>query len=150
MSPKIAAMYALSERGYQVYVTLSNVDSMAIEDSRGVFYKVLIRTATPTDRAPVFTLSLQYQTELYVQNFGYFLVVEPDSLKLWLIPVDEAPKNTKCIRLGEKYEKYVVKIQEDVKDLSAKMLQQEVKKRVCGESYKIQQEDLESLLSTED
>jgi hypothetical protein len=150
MDTVIASIYALSKGGYQIYNSIMTEDNcLVIEDSRGVLSKVLVRKASRTGTTPVITLGIKYRAQAYLENFGYFLAVESETPKVWLIPMADFPSGISAIRLGSRYEQYVVRTEVEKKELSSRIVRQEVKKRLMGKEAEIKQEDLEYLLACE-
>ena len=147
MNPTTAAIYQLSKGGFSVYFSpTANDTDFVIEDVRGVLSKVLLRKASITDSSPILTLSLKYQSSEYLRSFGYILVVEPDEPKVWLIPVDEFPYNVKSVRLGDKYERYIVTTQQGVEGLPRQRVRESIQSKL-GSTGSIKQEDLDDILS---
>jgi hypothetical protein len=144
MNPIITASYQLSKGGYSAYFTPSKSMSFVIEDPRGVLSKVILRKASPTESTPILTLSPKFKSSEYMQNFGYCLIVEVEEPKLWLIPVSEFPTDHQSLRLGERFEQYVIGTQQE--SLPAERLRRSIQSRIGG-AGSIRQEDLEDLLT---
>ena len=144
MNPIITASYYLTKGGYTVYFSHSTDGSFAIEDPRGVLSKVILRKASITKSTPLLTLSPSFKSSEYLKDFGYCLIFEEEEPKLWLIPVSEFPTGQQSIRLGDKFERYVVGT--ELASSPAENLRRSIQSKI-GAVGSIQQEDLEDLLS---
>lgn len=149
MNPAVMALGSLSRAGYSVYnPILQDEGCFVIENSYGVLHKVLLRKASHTGKTPVLTLNLKQQTKSYLQKFGFLLVIELESDRVWLLPIDEIPSGIKAIRLGEKYEPFILKPIEKATMLDTSGLKRMVEQRVASEKV-ITQDVLEHLLTSE-
>ena len=144
MIPVLTASYHLTKGGYTVYLPFSSERSFVIKDPRGILSEVIIRKASITQSTPILTLSPSFKSSEYLKNFGYCLIVEEEEPKLWLIPVSEFPTGQQSIRLGEKFERYVVGT--ELASSPAENLRRSIQSKI-GAVGSIQQEDLEGLLS---
>ena len=144
MNPIITASYHLTKGGYTAYFSLSDQKSFVIKDPKGILSEVIIRKATPTQSTPILNLSPSCKSSEYLKNFGYCLIVEEEEPKLWLIPVSEFPTGQQSIRLGDKFERYVVGT--ELAASPAEDLRRSIQSKI-GAVGSIQQEDLEDLLS---
>jgi hypothetical protein len=148
MSMKTAiysAMVYLEKGGYSIYLPPPTEGSFVIEDSRGVLSKVIWCPATSNGSTAVLNLNTDNQAHAYLKTFGFFLAVDIDRSKSWLIPVEAVPPHTKSIRLGNKFDSFIIEDNSLHSSLTAKTIQQEVKNRL-NKSGKVSQENLEYLL----
>jgi len=114
----LKALNSLVEKGFILYtrplgLTTWEDDVVVLESSDRVMYRVLIRRAFFSDKgSPILTLNLKNQTDYYLSKFDYVLCVnETDD---WLIPSAEIPRHTKSIRIGKKFESYLIQNQQDI------------------------------------
>jgi len=148
MNALIATIYQLTKGGYKVYPSAQD-QTFVIEDSRGVLSKVIYCKASSTKEAAILNLNTQNQAQAFLENFGFFLAIEPEEPRAWLIPISEFPKHTRTIRLSSRFDRYLVKDCRESHSLTTKTIQQEVKNRLTKKVGDIQQEDLEYLLRTD-
>lgn len=142
------ACHHLEQAGFQVYTHINPGQStFVIETPEEGFCKVRFRTASKSGKTHILTLSTKNQTEHFVSSIQFFLIASGENQTVWLIPIHQIPKHTKSIRLGSRYDKFIIKPSEDMKGVEEKKLREVVTERLFQTKGEIKQESLEYLLS---
>lgn len=119
------AMHTLSTSGFTVYIpAVPGENVFIIEDQEGRLSKILVQRATATSKTPICTLSFAFNSSSYLEQYGYLLITEPKEEISWLIPIQDLPQVAKTIRLGDKYNQYILKlVAEEERNMTAKIRQ---------------------------
>ena len=137
----LTAILTLKKAGYNVYYPPLTGESLIVEDQEGNLSKVFMRTASTCSKgSPVFTPTNISRWQSFVERHAYALLIEPESARVWLIPVKELPIDMKSIRLGDKWGDY------EVKGEMTRLKMSELAARIAG-AKELLTEDVDELLS---
>jgi hypothetical protein len=139
----ISALYCLGRAGYQAYYPIDlGQNYFIVESPEGDLSKVFIRRASGSASTPILTLSRLQQSKSLMSVADFLLVVHPDAIQGWLIPVADVPLDKKTFRLGQPFDQYIIRHVEKKVEITAAIIKQQVERL---EAYQ-DSEDLEGIL----
>ena len=128
----LSALLAIARAGYHIYYPIvTEKSTFIIESPEGLLARVIVRKASATATSPVLTLSRLQQSQTLLSSIDYLLVHCSETQTAWLIPSDGIPKETKAIRLGAKFDDYLVKSFEQASDVRSRVIKHRVEQSMA-------------------